>query len=203
MVWAQELTHDGIWDAIKSRRTYAVTGNRIMLATSIDGNPMGVEYTSAAPREISVEVLGGDIVGPSAEEPKTFSFSRWDLQDARRVSFSTETLGNPNVVTDATQQMALHVIGDKDTVLSVTFNGRENRRSVGELLRGPQTEYLGGFLTGAMLIHRAVPYSARYMNVEMTDAGSGSPRDRNFARVRQHNDQDAWGSPTFVARESC
>lgn len=266
MVWAKELTREGIWDAIKNRRTYAVTGDRIMLATSIDGHAMGAEYSNAGPREISVEVLGGDtvdyveimrnneviakagpqggesfdfdgmlavsvgwgevgvlnkwdvqidikggriegveprfhghdIVEPSAREPESFSFSRWEQQDAQRLTFSTETHGNPNVVTDATQQMALHVRGHANTVLSVTFNGRTVERTVAELLRGPASEYLGGFLTGALLLHRAVPHAARHVSLELSDAGSGAPRDQYYARVRQHNEQYAWGSPTFV-----
>ncbi|AIY00457.1 hypothetical protein ART_0858 [Arthrobacter sp. PAMC 25486] len=266
MVWAEELTRDGIWDAIKNRRTYAATGDRIMLATSIDGHPMGAEYTNPGMREITVEVLGGDtvdyveimrnneviaksgptavdafefdgmlavsvgwgevgvlnrwnvqieirggriqgveprfhgydIVEPSAAEPDSFSFSHWDQQDAQHLSFTTETHGNPNVLTDATQQMALHVTGNKNTVLSVTFNGKQVHRTIGELLRGPQSEYLGGFLTGAMLLHRAVPHTARHLTIEHTDTGTQAPRDQYYARVRQHNDHYAWSSPTFI-----
>lgn len=266
MVWAEDLTREGIWRAIAARRTYAVTGDRIMLATTIDGRPMGAEYSSDAPREIAVEVLGGDsvdyleilrnneviakvspslveseefdgmlavsvgwgevgveigwdvkieilggrieaveprfhghdVVAPSAEEPSSFSFSQWDQSDAQHVRFTSKSNGNPNVQTDATQQMALHVIGDKNTVLAVTFNGRTARHTVGELLRGPRSEHLGGFLSGAMLMHRAAPFAARSVSLELVDAGSGGPRDQYYARVRQHNEQYAWASPTFV-----
>ena len=40
-VWARELGRDGIWEAIASRRTYALTGDRIDLAFAINGQPMG------------------------------------------------------------------------------------------------------------------------------------------------------------------
>ncbi len=40
-VWAEELTRAGIWEAIKSRRTVAATGDRISLWFTINGFPMG------------------------------------------------------------------------------------------------------------------------------------------------------------------
>ncbi len=40
-VWADELSRSAIWEAIGSRRTYGVTGDRITLWWSIDDTPMG------------------------------------------------------------------------------------------------------------------------------------------------------------------
>ena len=40
-IWADTLTRDGLWQAIQARRTYAMTGDRIQLAFSVDGAPMG------------------------------------------------------------------------------------------------------------------------------------------------------------------
>ncbi|MFF2745555.1 DUF3604 domain-containing protein [Kitasatospora sp. NPDC058048] len=59
-VWAPELTRDGIWNAVQQRRTYAITGDRILLATSVNGAPMGAEAATADRRRIHVTVQGLD-----------------------------------------------------------------------------------------------------------------------------------------------
>jgi hypothetical protein len=58
-LWATALTRDAIWDAIASRRTYALTGDRIDLAFSLNGQPMGAISPPAAERWIEVDVGGG------------------------------------------------------------------------------------------------------------------------------------------------
>ena len=40
-VWAEELTREGIFDALRERRCYATTGERILVEFSVDGVPMG------------------------------------------------------------------------------------------------------------------------------------------------------------------
>jgi hypothetical protein len=57
--WSRELSRDGIWDAIRSRRTYALTGDRIELAFSVNGQPMGSMLPPSPEREIGVSVKGG------------------------------------------------------------------------------------------------------------------------------------------------
>ncbi len=59
-VWADELTRDGVWGAVQGRRTYAITGDRIVLATSVNGAPMGAEAAPTAERRIRVDVRGRD-----------------------------------------------------------------------------------------------------------------------------------------------
>ncbi|MBT2568172.1 DUF3604 domain-containing protein [Arthrobacter sp. ISL-85] len=266
MVWADELTRHGIWNAIRARRTYAVTGDRIMLATSVNGYPMGARIPSNATREIAVEVEGGDsvdyvelirngevieraspagapeehfngvlsvsvgwgeigvkaawdielevrggvitaveprlhgndIVAPSASTPGKYSFSTWRQIDDQRIVFSTETRGNPTVTTDATQQLALHVTGDDRTVLVARFNGVEMKHSIAELLLGSRTGYIGGFLSGGICMHRASPSTSRRVKLELTDIRPKGVHDWYYARVRQHNEQYAWSSPTWV-----
>lgn len=61
-VWAAELTRDGIWQAIDQRRTYALTGDRIELAFSVNGHPMGAIAPPAHDRQIAVQVRGGDAI---------------------------------------------------------------------------------------------------------------------------------------------
>ena len=58
-VYADELTREGIWDALWERRCYATTRARILLEFGIDGHPMGEELTSGAgERHISVKAHG-------------------------------------------------------------------------------------------------------------------------------------------------
>jgi hypothetical protein len=57
--WARELTRDGIWEAIQSRRTYALTGDRIDLAFSLNGAPMGSILSPCSDRTVEVTVTGG------------------------------------------------------------------------------------------------------------------------------------------------
>lgn len=59
-VWAEELTRESIWDALEQRRCYAITGDRIRLATAINGVPMGGVAAASDRREIAVDVRGLD-----------------------------------------------------------------------------------------------------------------------------------------------
>lgn len=57
-VYATSLTREGVWEAIRSRRCYATTGERIILWVEADGHPMGAEFTATAPPEFRVTVVG-------------------------------------------------------------------------------------------------------------------------------------------------
>lgn len=59
VVWADELSRRGVWDAMQARRTYAITGDRIELRFSVDGAPMGSQLPVTARRELAVDVRGG------------------------------------------------------------------------------------------------------------------------------------------------
>lgn len=55
---ATELTREGIWEALRSRRCYGTSGPRIVLDVSVDGHPMGSEFTADGPPVVRVGVLG-------------------------------------------------------------------------------------------------------------------------------------------------
>jgi hypothetical protein len=57
-VWAEELSYEGIWRALWSRRTYGTSGARILLEFYADGHPMGSEYVSHAPPRLHGRVVG-------------------------------------------------------------------------------------------------------------------------------------------------
>ncbi len=59
-VIAPELTREAIFDALRSRRCYAVSGDRIEIEFTLNGQPMGSEIPSAGVREIEVGVAGWD-----------------------------------------------------------------------------------------------------------------------------------------------
>ena len=45
-------------EALKARRCYGTTGQRILLEVTADGKPMGASYQTNQPPEISVNVVG-------------------------------------------------------------------------------------------------------------------------------------------------
>lgn len=57
-IYAQEFSRKGLWEALKERRCYGTTGQRILLEFFADGYPMGTAYKACGPPEISVRVIG-------------------------------------------------------------------------------------------------------------------------------------------------
>ena len=61
-VLATELTREKIFDALRNRRTYAVTGDRIGMDFRLNGRLMGQEMPYMRERELAVTVTGWDQV---------------------------------------------------------------------------------------------------------------------------------------------
>lgn len=61
-VLSNELTRESIWDAIKKRHTYALTGDRIRCNFTVDGNLMGSEISRNDTHEIILEVDSVDFI---------------------------------------------------------------------------------------------------------------------------------------------
>ena len=57
-IYATELTREGLWEALKARRCYGTTGQRILLEVTADDQPMGAAYQASQPPEIAVNVVG-------------------------------------------------------------------------------------------------------------------------------------------------
>lgn len=55
-IWAEELSRPAIWDAVARRRCYAITGDRIALALSLNEEPMGAVLPYARDRALEVAV---------------------------------------------------------------------------------------------------------------------------------------------------
>ena len=61
-VWADDLSSKSLFEAIRARRTYAASGDRIAVEFTLNGKPMGSEMPFASEREIDVRVEGQDSV---------------------------------------------------------------------------------------------------------------------------------------------
>ena len=61
-IWSESLTRDALWSAIKSRHTYALTGDLINLQFSLNKVMMGDICAANPRRDIEVSVYGGDSI---------------------------------------------------------------------------------------------------------------------------------------------
>jgi hypothetical protein len=59
-IWAMDLSPASVIDAVRRRRTYAVTGDRIVLDVTVNDRPMGSELPTTADRQIDVRVEAPD-----------------------------------------------------------------------------------------------------------------------------------------------
>jgi hypothetical protein len=55
-VWADELSRRSLFDAFTARRTYALTGARIVLRFYVNGRPMGSEIAASGDYRLEAEV---------------------------------------------------------------------------------------------------------------------------------------------------
>ena len=115
------------------------------------------------------------------------------------VQLTTQTWGNPTVVTPATQGLCLEISGDDNTRIRGCINDQPVDLALRELRHGARSAYLGGFLSPAYCFHRAVP-QAEYTWQHTWQHRSDNPgRDWYYVRVCQKNGQWAWSSPIWVA----
>lgn len=61
-VWATDCTREALWEAIHARRTYAVTGDRMVLWLSVGGAPMGSVVDVQGRVDVDVAVEGSDAI---------------------------------------------------------------------------------------------------------------------------------------------
>lgn len=89
-VWATDLTRESIWEAIWARRTYALSGDRIALAYSVNGLPMGTPMDAVltparvlmtAERQIEIAVEAGDAIDVIEVLHNNRVLQRWSIPD--------------------------------------------------------------------------------------------------------------------------
>ena len=61
-IWASELSRTALWEGLLSKRTVALTGDRIELRFSINGALMGEEAAAAHNREVKIDLSAGNSV---------------------------------------------------------------------------------------------------------------------------------------------
>jgi len=61
-LWTEKRTRGSIWEALKNRRSYALTGDRMRLEYTLNDAPMGSIVESAGERRLSVNVQGGGAI---------------------------------------------------------------------------------------------------------------------------------------------
>ena len=61
-IWADELSAESLFQALRARRTYAATGDRIVLEVTVNGQPMGSQLPPITDRQIDVRIEGQDSI---------------------------------------------------------------------------------------------------------------------------------------------
>ena len=264
--WLTSLDRDGLWDALRARRTVALTGDRIALAFTVDGAVMGdvveagperrlavavrggagIDYVEvlhdervvhrqnvfaqpfegglakvhvevgwgeakeATAWDVELRVVGGELLDveprfrgplPSVEPPAGALHAPHTLTrpSTDAVRFTTSTYPNPASAVPAMEGICLEVRGDVATELEATVNGRTIRVSLGDLSEGTRTHHLAGFVSPALVFHRAAPEAEYTTRFDLSHRPSGPiATDMYRVRVRQRNEQWAWSSPIWV-----
>jgi hypothetical protein len=83
-VWAKSLNRNDVWDAIQSRRTYALTGDNIEISFSINDGIMGEIIPSDTVRKIDYSIIGGadiDYIEILHNNSVIHRLSLWESQD--------------------------------------------------------------------------------------------------------------------------
>ena len=61
-VWAEELTRKAIYEAIKNRRTYALSGDKVLLDFTLDNSPMGSIRKAGLYKGLKAHIKGGGAI---------------------------------------------------------------------------------------------------------------------------------------------
>lgn len=130
-VWAAALTRDGIWEAIKARRTYALTGDRIALAYAVNDEPIGGIAPQAEARQVEISVEAGDAIEHIELLHNNRVLQHWSIPDADpdagwqgRCKVSLE-LGWDEKNRDVDWEVGLEIVGGDLIGIEPRFRGRD------------------------------------------------------------------------------
>lgn len=119
-------------------------------------------------------------------------------QDEHRVAWFSHTQGNLHPFLRNTCALVLEVEAPMSATLDFNVNGSTFGWSIADLTEGSRSEYLRGWLSEAVMVHRAVPDAVRSASVSFADPGVENETDFYYVRVAQENNQWAWASPIWV-----
>lgn len=118
-------------------------------------------------------------------------------QESRHVAWRSITTGNLSMRHASYQGLSLEVAAPLTAQVRLAVNGCEYRYTLGELLAGPRTEFLRGWLSEAVQVGPAVAVEACRAAAELMDQPQLAS-DRYQLRVAQQNGQWAWLTPIWV-----
>lgn len=118
-------------------------------------------------------------------------------QGPRRIAWRSVTTGNLTMRHATYQELSLEIAAPLSAQIHMVVNGKRYRYALGDLLAGPRSEFLRGWLTEAMQVGPAVPLEACRASAEFTDPPQ-QPSDRYQLRVAQRNGHWAWLTPIWV-----
>ena len=151
--------------------------------------------------DVEPRFRGPDVLTPEHESdaPGAAFYSRCERRGERDVHFKTKTYGNPTTSTPGTQGVCLEVRMPRDAKIHATLNGTAGETTLDRLLSGGKSGHVRHEIDSpAWLFHR-VPQQWEYRwEIEEECVPELSPGDFLYVRVRQQNNQWAWGSPVFV-----
>lgn len=273
--WASDLSRESVWEALMSRRTCSVTGDKIDPLLRINGawpgeavenehktrsidvtvhaqdfighvevlknesilhrvpgkDPAGVRITNRSaeiearvrvewgwgdpgfPTILEGELLlrGGELLnsepcfrGGSTLSPDDDPGNATDTIPHTMIGSDREhrawrsTIGvGASSRSGTTQSLIVTVRMKLHDRLRLRCNGLRTELTFGELLEGSHSYNLGGWLSEAVRIHRAVPKSHYTLRLGWEDPTDDGP-DFYRLRVAQRNGQWAWTSPIWV-----
>lgn len=130
-VWAPELSRDGIWDAVRARRVYAITGDRIELSTSVGDAVMGEIASRTRHRRVHADVVGSaplDYVEVVRNGDPLHRVSRHELAHGRGGGFRGAvgvTLGWGEVGVPVDWDVRLEVVGGRLLAVQPRLHGED------------------------------------------------------------------------------
>lgn len=165
--------------------------------------PWSVDFGIEEGRIIDVEprFRGPDVLSPEQEaDAEGGAFYSWCHRTGERsVHFETRTYGNPTTSTPGTQGVCLEVEMPRNGKVYGTLNGSRVETTVERLITGGKSGHLRHEIDSpAWLLHRVPEEWELYWTIREDAVPELAPGDFLYTRVRQQNNQWAWGSPVFV-----
>jgi len=160
---------------------------------------IALDVRGAELRDVEPHFSGHSILEPQSTEKNQYAFSQLQRVGTDRVQIKTRTWG------EALQGVTLTLRGSERSRIRAMINDNKVDVSLGELVPGSRTGYLGGFLRPAYCFHRLTPAVAYKTSFSLVHSQESTPDDQSqrdwyTVRVRQRNDQWAWSSPIWVEK---
>jgi hypothetical protein len=132
-IWADRLQRTSVWDALKARRTFALSADKMVVAFSVNGTPMGSSAGLADSQKIEIDITAGgalDYVDVIKNGRLHARFSQYDVdapapapQRLRTIIYFEAGWGERGVPCD--WDVAIHVEGGRIDAVDARFRGDE------------------------------------------------------------------------------